>query len=347
MNGGDPGDPRPRTGLAQLSKRPYAPSDAADLAAMLNALEEHVGFPPSSTPAQLGQYLATALVDPARDATLRLDPDGGIVAAGLVIAPPPGGDRVWLFGGVHPTWRARGIGEELLRWQFARAARLRAASGTTATWTGHATTPVQDEAAIHLYRRFGMTARRYWTGMGAPTAGARPVPFPTGLRAESYQPDFARVLYAADTEAFAGQYATQVHDYERWAPRHVERRTFLPELCVLAFDGDELAGYVIPHRGAEPATAYVGHLGVRARWRRRGLATSMLTMLLATAARAGWRTVRLQVDAENPHGATGMYERIGFTATTRTVTYELAVPSAPSGADELAGERAREMSGDD
>lgn len=310
---------------SDLRQRPYAPADAAGLAAMFNALEEHVGFPPSSTPGQLGQYLTTALADPERDSTLRLDADGRIVAAGLVIAPPAGGDRVWLFGGVLPDRRAAGVGRELLRWQFDRAARMRGASGADGAWTAHATTPVQDEAAIRLYRRAGMTASRYWTGMSAPTAGARPVPLPEGLRADSYQPGFARALYAADTEAFAGHFATQVHDYERWAARNVERNTFLPELCVLVFDGDELAGYIVPHRGVDPGTVYIGHLGVRKPWRRRGLATCMLKTLLATAAGAGWHSVRLQVDADNAHGATGVYERIGFTATTRTVTYELAV----------------------
>ncbi len=325
-----------------LRQRPYAPADAAGLAAMFNALEEHVGFPPSSTPDQLAHYLATALIDPEHDSTLRLDAAGRVVAAGLVIAPPAGGNRVWLFGGVHPDRRAAGIGSELLHWQLSRAAQLHAAASDGATsdaagsdgagsdgaWIAHATTPVQDEATIRLYRRAGMTASRYWTGMTAPTAGARAVPLPGGLRMESYQPGFARAVYAADTEAFAGHYATQVHDYERWAARHVERSTFLPELCVLVFDGDELAGYLVPQRGADPGTVYVGHLGVRKPWRRRGIAGCMVTTLLAAAAGAGWHSVRLQVDADNADDATRIYERFGFTATTRTVTYELTMETS-------------------
>ncbi len=101
--------------------------------------------------------------------------------------------------------------------------------------------------------------------------------------------------------------------------------TFLPELCVLAFDGDELAGYLVPHRAVEPGGVNIGHLGVRKPWRRRELASGMLTIPRATAADTGWRSIRLQADAENAHDAVAVYEQVGFTATTRSVAYELTV----------------------
>lgn len=56
-----------------------------------------------------------------------------------------------------------------------------------------------------------------------------------------------------------------------------------------------------------------------------GLARMALTTVLATAAQAGYERAGLEVDADNPTGALGLYERLGFSVRSRRVTYRLAL----------------------
>jgi ribosomal protein S18 acetylase RimI-like enzyme len=56
----------------------------------------------------------------------------------------------------------------------------------------------------------------------------------------------------------------------------------------------------------------VGTLSVRREWRRRGLGVSLLQRAFAALYDRGLPTIGLGVDAENPTGALGLYERAGM-----------------------------------
>jgi mycothiol synthase len=68
---------------------------------------------------------------------------------------------------------------------------------------------------------------------------------------------------------------------------------------------------------------YVRSVGTRRPWRGRGLATSLLAQVLCNAAAQGAKSARLDVDAENPTGALGVYERLGFAAIRSEVAYSI------------------------
>jgi mycothiol synthase len=91
----------------------------------------------------------------------------------------------------------------------------------------------------------------------------------------------------------------------------------------LALDGDEVAGYLLTYFfAAETAAtgvreAYVGQLGVRSDWRRRGIGRLLLATALASYRAAGYGRAALTVDTQHPTGALGLYTRAGFVATDR------------------------------
>lgn len=174
-----------------------------------------------------------------------------------------------------------------------------------------------------MFRRFGLAPVRYWFEMEAETATAPSLPPPEGFRAVEYQSTLDKSVYEAHIEAFADHWGHQRHEFDRWSEMAVGSELFMPELSVVAYADDQIAGYVLSYRDAEPGTVYVGHVGVRRPWRRRGLAAAMLSDVLGRAARAGLATATLGVDAANPTGAVGVYERAGFTVHHRAVTYSL------------------------
>jgi ribosomal protein S18 acetylase RimI-like enzyme len=92
----------------------------------------------------------------------------------------------------------------------------------------------------------------------------------------------------------------------------------------VAWAGDEVAGYSLnyPQRAGDPGYGSVGTLGVRRPWRRNGLGEALLRRSFAALHARGQRKVRLSVDAENPTGATRLYERVGMRVLRQSNTWE-------------------------
>jgi ribosomal protein S18 acetylase RimI-like enzyme len=300
--------------------RRYEPADAAAVAELVNLVTRHAGGHPGAAVEELAAYLATTVRDLGADTRLVLNADGELVAAAAVISPPDGGTLVDLFGGVHPRWRGRGLGRELVRWQLSRAAEIHRAVAPDRAWDVQLDVVTGDEDAVRLLERFGLTPARYWFEMVAP-AGPVAALVPDGLRVEPYTAARERDLHAVHMGVFAGHWGFQHRPFDRWAPMTVRSELFRPDLSVLAFDGDQIVGYVLSYGDADPDRIYIGQVGVESRWRRRGVAGGLLAWVLRAAGEAGKRRAGLAVDAGSPVGAVGVYERVGFTVESRAVTY--------------------------
>ena len=100
---------------------------------------------------------------------------------------------------------------------------------------------------------------------------------------------------------------------------------FDPSLWFLAVDGEETAGFAICHRrSGDPETGSVRLLGVRRRWRRRGLGRALLLHAFAELRRHGFKRAGLGVDAESLTGAHKLYESAGMHVEARFDVYEKA-----------------------
>ncbi len=307
--------------MDELTTRTYRDDDAAAFAALSNAIEAHAGGHPGYTEEETRALVAAMVADVGTDTRLIHAADGTLVAAALVPTPPPGGHQLDIIGGVAPGWRGRGIGRDLLAWQIERAGQIRDAVAPDAPWEVHAGAALDDTDAIRLYTRLGLAPIRYFFEMVAPTATVPAVPVPAGLRLTPYTPELEKALYETHMEAFSDHWGFQRREYESWTTMTVRSDGFLPELSRLAYDGDELVGYVLTYADAAPTRLYLGQVGTRRPWRRRGLAAAMLADVLAAGAHTGRTQVGLGVDADSPTGAVSVYERVGFAVETRGVAY--------------------------
>jgi ribosomal protein S18 acetylase RimI-like enzyme len=182
-----------------------------------------------------------------------------------------------------------------------------------------------DERATHTFERFGFAAVRYFFEMVAPARAGIEAPIPAGLRVVTYDPQYEKTLYDAHMEAFSDHWGYQKRDFDSWTGFTTRNETFRSDLSRIAFDGDEIAGYVLSYDDADEDRAYVGQVGTRRPWRRRGLAGGLLADVLGAAAATGKGHVYLGVDADSPTGAVGVYERVGFEVETRAVAYHKPV----------------------
>jgi len=101
-------------------------------------------------------------------------------------------------------------------------------------------------------------------------------------------------------------------------------------LWITAWHGDELVGQVLNRINAESNAELglrrgrVNSVGVRRAWRRQGLGQAMVAASLQLLRNRGMTSASLGVDAENPHGALGIYESVGFRIKKRERVYRKA-----------------------
>jgi mycothiol synthase len=262
--------------------------------------------------------------DPGRDVTIA-EVDGRPVAVARRewVDTTDGLREYRVDGAVDPAWRRRGIGAALLRENERRQRQLAATHATSnprilGSWSG-GTQPGDDA----ILRAAGYEPARWFFEMTRPTLDhVAEVPLPDGLELRPITRDLAKQVWDADVEAFADHWGGFDHSDE-----HLERWLAEPStdlsLWVVAFDGDQVAGGIINAIDAAENAAlgmrrgWLASVFTRRPWRKKGLATALIATSLARLRERGMTSAALGVDADNPSGALGIYERVGFEVSYR------------------------------
>jgi mycothiol synthase len=166
---------------------------------------------------------------------------------------------------------------------------------------------------------------RYSFQMRIDLDGELPEPeWADGLAPRNLRPGEEERVYEAHQEAFADHWEYHRYSFDDWRDFNVGRHSFDPSLWWLVDDGDELAAISLNawHFSGDPHYGWIHVLGVRPRWRKRGLATALLHHSFRDFQERGATRVGLGVDGENTTGAVRLYERVGMRPVRRSDTYE-------------------------
>jgi mycothiol synthase len=296
-----------------ITQRPATREDAAAVAAILAEDETAlVGHPSRMTEIDVvGWWSGTDL---EKDSWL-LEEEGHLVAAGWFEHLGPIGFHV---GVVAQGAKSRGLGGRLVDIGEGRATAGGAARAQTFG-------PALDRAAAELFESRGYAEVRRFYDMAIELTEPVPEPsLPDGLAIETFAEEDARVFHDAMDEAFQDHWEHHPRPFEQWWEQKRTAPDYDPTLWFLIRDGDEVAATVRndPERNGG---GYVGAIGVRRPWRGRGLAKALLLHTFAEFQRRGQTRVTLGVDAENPTGATELYERIGMHVEMEGVVFEKAL----------------------
>jgi mycothiol synthase len=312
--------------------RPYAgEDDIAQFVRISNAEAEADGVP---NRAGLEDMLAWARhpsesSDPARDLTLA-EIDGQPVAFGERgwVDNNDGATRIyWVTGAVLPEWRRRGIGAALLAENERRARALAATHDTDrerllTSWSSDRST-----GRVALLRNNGYEPERWYFEMIRPLSEPiADVPLPEGLEVRPVTTENIRQVWAADAEAFHDHWGGFDMSDEQ-LERTIASPTFDPSLWVVGWEGDEVAGGVVNVINGEENEAlgvqrgWLDGVFTRRPWRRRGLAGALVARSLSLLRDRGLEQAVLGVDADNPTGALGLYERNGFVVAERSTAW--------------------------
>ncbi len=228
----------------------------------------------------------------------------------------PQGDAPNVWGDVHPDFAGRGLGTALLELAEARASNLAAAAIRNEVFA-------RDEAAATLLDSRGYRPVRRHYGMRI-ELGDEPPPepeWPEGLTVAPFRDGDGPAFHATLGESFQDEWGHTPLEYEEWRRARIEADDFDPEVWAVVRDGDEVAA-VIRCDVFRYGGGWVGALGVRKPWRRRGVGLALLQHAFRVFHARGERSVGLGVDSENPTGATRLYERAGMHIEDETVTFE-------------------------
>jgi mycothiol synthase len=258
------------------------------------------------------------LIDLERDAWVVEGPPGRIVARGMVRVRHP--TRLRSIGEVLPEHRGRGLGGELLRRIEARAGELaEQAPPGEEVWLGQEVAPANDRARELVVRNGFERLRHFWK-MVIDLDEEFPEPeWPDGIRLVPFDLSQAREVFDASEDAFQDHWGHTPHEFEEWRAWMIERDSFDPSLWLIAREGDEVTGVSFCY--AAPQEGWVGVLGVRRPWRRRGLGRALLLESFRQLQARGLPRAALGVDAENPTGATRLYERAGMRIVFESHAY--------------------------
>lgn len=180
----------------------------------------------------------------------------------------------------------------------------------------------KDESARNFHAELGFSIVRYNWRMEINLTEAPPAAiFPDGVELRPFDKEaHARLVWQAETESFSEHWGMHPRPFEVWSNRKLEISDFDPTLWMVAWDGDEVAGF--SQNRFRMGIGWVGTLGVRKPWRKSGLGLALLQHSFGEFYKRGTPTIGLGVDASNTTGATRLYQRAGMTIASEFVTYE-------------------------
>ncbi len=315
--------------MITLTMRPYAgEADLEAIASLINSCEAIDQVDEGTSVSELRQEFDDPSVDKARDIRVWENVDGQLVGLGQLWIPESGEEiDGFLWFRVLPTARGGDLEKQIVAWaqgrmrevERERGVQIKLRSGTRADKSNH----------IALLEGCGFTADRYFFSMARSLAEPIPEPqLPQGFTLRHSEGE-------QDTEAWVEMFNQSFidhwnhHDLTVESYRHWRSDPdYRPELDLIAVATDgTFAAFCYCHINPEDNKrkgrneGWIGVLGTKRGFRKRGLGRAMLLAGMQRLKAAGVDTARLGVDSENPNGAGQLYESVGFRKLYTRIMY--------------------------
>jgi mycothiol synthase len=241
---------------------------------------------------------------------------------------------------VRPDARRRGVGRGMLAWSEDRRRDIageHASAGDGLDRPRWLTTLVHDgdPGGRVLLESAGYEPFRRFYSMVRPDLESIPdAPLPDGLEIVPIPRDrvVLRRVFDAAGEAFRDHFGWVDDSAEAFAS-FLEDPATDPDLWLVAFEGDEVAGAVLNgiHRRGDGSAdeGWLDSVFTRRPWRRRGLARALIVRSLALLRDRGLLSAALGVDAQNPNQALSLYESCGFRTASSSTAFRTSLGPPP------------------
>jgi mycothiol synthase len=303
-------------------------ADYEAMAGVIDAANRSDDVPWLPSAANLREEMeGSSVMDPSCDVIVAEISDDMVAVASTERALRSGQPMYDIHGHVTPGQRRRGIGRALLHENLRRVAERARETGDPFPLTMRGFAAETEIAHRRLLGSEGFSINRWFFLMRRARLDEVPeAPLPEGIELRPVREADHRAIFDAEFEAFRDHW--QPHDYDEAEFERLYRKADLDtDLWVVAWDGDQIAGVVQnwiwtdENERLGVKRGWLEHISVRRPWRRRGLGRAITAESLRRLRAAGMTDAMLGVDAENPTGALGLYEGLGFEAVHRASAY--------------------------
>lgn len=245
--------------------------------------------------------------------------------ARVFVNPNPKNENVaFLVCECDPDERDRGLEQECIEWMQERATERLTETAQTDEARAlprlvRTFVPESDTRKLALFAERGFVHVRSFFEMERALNEPVPAnPLPTGLTLRTYGEDIDGSMLDAFNEAFSDHWGSQQVTEPEWHPFIMDVSDVRRDLTLVVMNGDEVVAFSINRVKQQEnerlgiKRGWIGSLGTRRKWRRRGIASALLAESMRRFKQEGLDNVGLGVDAENLTGALALYERIGF-----------------------------------
>ncbi|HYF64879.1 MAG TPA: GNAT family N-acetyltransferase [Herpetosiphonaceae bacterium] len=238
--------------------------------------------------------------------------------------------NIFLGGRVHPEHRGQGIGTAMLQWGEERARQSIAKAPEGAQVTISQGCLSTDAPTADLFKLQGFALTRHFWRMVAELDGPPAAPaLADGITIRPFDPasELPAVVKAL-SDSFKDHWGYVDEPFEdklaKWEQYIADHENYDPNLFFVALDGGQIAGIALCWKKTveDPEMGWVGTLGVRREWRRKGVGLALLLHSFNEFYARGQKRVGLGVDASSLTGATRLYEKAGMRANRQWDRYE-------------------------
>ena len=250
---------------------------------------------------------------------------GGEIVGYLSTECRPPHTEVFGVGAVAIDHQGRGLGGAILE-QFERHASEMAGRADPGVGVVMRVGALADEPHVSaLLRARGYAEVRRMSLMRIDFAGGPVPPTPVDdIEIREFSDGQEGEVYRCLHEAFQDHWGDEEETEEEWIHHHMAEDRLFPDLWLLAWHGDDLAGALLsrPTIPQGPTHGYVGSLGVRRAFRGRGIGEALLRESFVRFYRRGCTGAMLHVDSDSLTGANRLYQRVGMRAIPQFATWE-------------------------
>lgn len=259
-------------------------------------------------------------LDPSTDALVGFTSEDELVVAIWAILPDGAETKRRAYGyanRIHPAVRDEKMSDFVLDWWEARSRQRFAATNDDLPRVLFQIPYAHLTHEIDFFVSRGYQVVRYFHELGRDLSlPIEPVALPAGIEVLPLDGnrDDAREVH---NNSFRDHWGSQPITAETWSRFFNEFYT--PDASFVAYEEGVPVAYVIantyPHDFDDRGWphAWIDGVGTARSHRGRGLASALITMSMGSMVNDGMEYAILGVDADNPTGAYGLYEKLGFT----------------------------------
>jgi ribosomal protein S18 acetylase RimI-like enzyme len=321
------------SGLPDLTARPYRGStDHMAMSVMINRWCRAAGIDDVTSVEDLDHnYAHLENCDPAVDMVMVVDSDDRVVGYTRIDwwQVVDGERKYAVFGKVDPDMLGTGLVDALLRAAADRSETVAANHDIDSpkVLEGWADDDREREFS-DAYRGLGFRPVTFGATMVRPDLDDIPgASLPDGVEIRPVEASHLRSIWEADKEAFRDHWGYAETTEEDWH-RFLEFPHRDESLWKVAWAGDTVVGQVRSFIN-EDENAELGHargwtefISTHREWRKQGIARALICESLRQLGERGMSEAGLGVHVENPNGAFGLYESLGYRVTERTTTFQ-------------------------